>query len=114
MEIAIAGNAVDRAEGAAQELETITETYGSPALVASAALARGAVELARGKAEDALRHLGGARRIWSEIDLPFELARTRTLMGRAHAALGDRDGAEMEERAALAITSRIGAAATNP
>jgi tetratricopeptide (TPR) repeat protein len=113
VEIAIAGNAVDRAEGAAQELETITETYGSPALVASAALARGAVELARGKAEEALRHLGGARRIWTEIDLPFELARTRTLMGRAHAALGDRDGAEMEERAALAITSRIGAAATS-
>ena len=113
VEIAIAGDAVDRAASAAQELETITATYGSPALVASAALARGAVELARGNAEEALQRLGNARRIWTEIDLPFELARTRTLMGRAHAALGDRDGAEMEERAALAITSRIGAAATS-
>ena len=36
--------------------------------------------------------------------------KTRTLMARAHAALGDRDEAEMEERAAQAITSRIGAA----
>ena len=113
VEIAIAGDAVDRAASAAQELETITETYGSPALVASAALALGAVELARGNAEEALQRLGNARRIWTEIDMPFELARTRTLMGRAHAALGDRDGAEMEERAALAITSRIGAAATS-
>ena len=112
VEIAIAGGAVDRAASAAEQLETITETYGSPALVASAALARGAVELARGNAEEALRHLGRARRVWIEIDLPFELARTRTLMARAHAALGDRDGAELEERAALAITSRIGVAAS--
>jgi hypothetical protein len=70
------------------------------------------VELARGNPEEAIRHLGRARRTWIEIDLPFELARTRTLLGRAHAALGDRDAAAMEERAALAITSRIGAAAS--
>ena len=112
VEIAIAGGAVERAASAAEELETITATYNSPALVASAALARGAAELALGDAEEALRHLGRARRIWTEIDLPFELARTRTLMARAHQALGDREGAEMEERAALAITSRIGAAVT--
>ena len=109
VEIAIAGDAVDRAAAAAKELETITETYSSPALVASATLARGAVELARGNAEAALGHLGRARRIWTEIDLPFELARTRTLMARAHTALGDRDGAEMEEQAAQATLRRIGA-----
>jgi tetratricopeptide (TPR) repeat protein len=112
VEIAIAGDAVDCAAAAAEELERITETYDSPALLASAALARGSVELARGNAEQALQHLREARRVWTEIDLPFELARTRTLLARAHAALGDRDGAAMEERAALAITSRIGAAAS--
>jgi ATP/maltotriose-dependent transcriptional regulator MalT len=112
VEIAVACGAVDQAATAAQELETITQTYGSPALVASAALARGAVELARGSAEQALQHLGRARRIYAEIDLPFELARTRTLLARAHTALGDRDGAAMEERAAHAITSRIGAASS--
>jgi tetratricopeptide (TPR) repeat protein len=112
VEITIACDAVEQAAAAAAELETLTETYGSPALVASAALARGAVELARGNAEQALQHLGRARRIYTEIDLPFELARTRTLLARAHTALGDRDGAAMEERAAHAITSRIGAAAT--
>jgi tetratricopeptide (TPR) repeat protein len=107
VEIAAACGAVDAAEAAAGELEAITTTYTSPALVASAALARGAVELARGRAEDALHHLRRARRIWTEIDLPFELARTRMLLSRAHAALGDGDEAAMEERAAQAITSRI-------
>jgi tetratricopeptide (TPR) repeat protein len=110
VEIAIAAGAVDAAATGAEELETITTTYTSPALVASAALARGAVELARGNAENALQHLGQARRIWTEIDLPFSLAHTRQLLARAHSALGDREEAAMEERAALAITSRIGAA----
>jgi tetratricopeptide (TPR) repeat protein len=107
-EIALASGATEVAAAAATELEGISATYGSPALVASAALARGAVELARGQAAEALQHLRRARRIWLEIDLPFELAQTRLLLARAHAALGERDEAALEERAALAITSRMG------
>jgi tetratricopeptide (TPR) repeat protein len=107
VEIAIACGAVDAAERAAAELETITTTYTSPALVASAVLARGSVELASGRPQEALHHLRRARRIWTEIDLPFELSRTRMLLSKAHAALGDGDEAAMEERAAQAITSRI-------
>jgi tetratricopeptide (TPR) repeat protein len=108
VEIAVACGAVAAAAEGAAELEAITTTYTSPALVASAALARGTAELARGGAEDALAHLRRARRIWTEIDLPFELARTRLLLSRAYSALGDGDEAAMEERAALAIMSRIG------
>jgi tetratricopeptide (TPR) repeat protein len=107
VEIAIACGAIDAAAGAASELEAITTTYTSPALVASAELARGSVELARGRPQEALNHLRQARRTWTEIDLPFELARTRMLLARAHTALGDNDEAVMEERAAQAITSRI-------
>jgi tetratricopeptide (TPR) repeat protein len=107
VETSVACGAIDAAGAAAGELEAITTTYASPALLASAALARGAVELARNNPADALAHLGRARRIWTEIDLPFELARTRTLLSRAHAALGNQDEAAMEERAAIAITSRI-------
>jgi tetratricopeptide (TPR) repeat protein len=107
VEIAVSCGALEAAAAAAAELETITVTYTSPALVASAALARGEVALAEGKAEEALPHLRRAQRVWSEIDLPFELARTRTLLARAHAALGEGDAAAMEERAALAITSRL-------
>jgi tetratricopeptide (TPR) repeat protein len=110
VQIATASGAVDVAAEGASELEAITTTYTSPALVASAALARGTVELARGEAEDALAHLRRAGRIWTEIDLPFELARTRLLLSEAYSALGDRDEAAMEARAAAAIMGRIGAA----
>ena len=107
VEIAVACGATEAAATAAEELEAITRTYTSPALVASAALARGAVELAQDRPQDALHHLRGARRIWTEINLPFELARTRLLLAKAHTALGDGDEAAMEERAAHALTSRI-------
>ena len=111
VEIAVACGAVDAAAEGASELEAITTTYTSPALVASAALARGAVELARGHAERGIAHLRQARRIWTEIELPFELARTRLLLSSAYAMLGERDEAEMEERAALATMNRIGVGA---
>jgi tetratricopeptide (TPR) repeat protein len=107
VEIAAACGANDIAADAAAELEGITATYSSPALVAAAALARGEAELARGKPDDALPHLRRAQRIWSEIDLPFELARTRTLLSRTYSALGEGDEAAMEERAAQAISSRL-------
>ena len=107
VEIAVACRATEAATGAAEELEAITVTYTSPALRASAALARGEAELARGNAEAALPHLRRAQRIWTEIELPFELARTRTLLSQAYAALGEGDEAAMEERAAQAITSRL-------
>jgi Flp pilus assembly protein TadD len=76
--------------------------------MAAVALARGTVELARGRAEPAIVHLRRARRIWTEIELPFELARTRLLLSRAYARLGETEEAEMEERAAHATMSRIG------
>jgi pimeloyl-ACP methyl ester carboxylesterase/tetratricopeptide (TPR) repeat protein len=103
-EIAAAGEGVS-------ELETITTTCTSPALVASAALARGRVELAGGQAEQAMVHLRRACRIWAEIDLPIELAQTRLLLSRAYSALGNADEAELEERAAQAAMERIGSRA---
>lgn len=50
-----------------------------------------------------------ACRIWAEIDLPIELAQTRFLLARAHAALGNADEAELEDRTAQAAMDRIGA-----
>jgi tetratricopeptide (TPR) repeat protein len=111
VEIRVACGEIAGAAEGASELETITTTYTSPALVASAALAHGRVELARGQAEQAMLQLRRACRIWAEIDLPIELAQTRFLLARAYAALGNADEAELEERTAQAAMDRISAGA---
>jgi tRNA A-37 threonylcarbamoyl transferase component Bud32/tetratricopeptide (TPR) repeat protein len=111
VEIRVACGEIAGAAEGASELETITTTYTSPALVASAALARGRVELARGQAEPARLQLRRACRVWAEIDLPIELAQTRFLLARAYSALGNADEAELEERTAQAAMDRIGAGA---
>jgi tetratricopeptide (TPR) repeat protein len=111
VEITVACGEVAVAAEGVSELETIATTYTSPALVASAALARGRVELARGQAEQAMLYLRRACRIWAEIDLPIELAQTRLLLSRAYSALGNTDEAELEERTAQAAMDRIGAGA---
>jgi tetratricopeptide (TPR) repeat protein len=111
VEIRLSCGETNAAAEGVSELETITKTYTSPALVAAAALARGRVELARGQAEQAMLHLRRACRIWTEIDLPMELAQTRLLLSRAYLALGNTDEAELEERTAKAAIDRIEARA---
>ena len=53
VEVAIEAGATDVARAAAEELTAIAATYGSPALVARAAYARGLVELSEGLAAPA-------------------------------------------------------------
>ena len=107
VEVRVTCDELDTAGEAAAELETITRTYTSPALVASAALARGRVELARGQAQEAVAHLRRACRVWTGIELPLELAQTRLLLSRAYSILGNADEAELEERAARTAMGMI-------
>ena len=109
VEIAVACGESPRAEAAVGELETIADTYATPALVATAALARGRVELARRQYGSAVQCLRRAGRIWAEIDVPVELAQTRFLLSLAYSALGDADAAALEERTARAALARVGA-----
>ncbi len=110
VEISLACGDLARAGEGAAELETITATYTAPALVAAAALARGRVELLRGDTEQALARLRAACRIWTEIDLPLELAQARLLLAQAYSSLGNADQAELEERAARVAMHRGGGA----
>jgi ATP/maltotriose-dependent transcriptional regulator MalT len=110
VEVALAREAVDDAASASAELDEIDGRYGRPMLHAIAARVHGAVELARGDPQAALRSLRTAWQVWEEIDAPYEGARVRLLVGLACRALGDEEGAALELEAARASFDALGAA----
>ncbi len=109
VELASGGSTIDDAAERAAELQVLAERFGTHALLATAAMANGQVALARSDAVAATTHLERARRLWQETDAPYETARARELLGRAHAAAGDAEAAGLEIQAALAAYRKLGA-----
>jgi DNA-binding NarL/FixJ family response regulator len=72
--------------------------------------ARGAFLLASGETHEALRLLREAWPIYRDVDVPYEAARVRELIGRACLRLSDDEGGELELAAALQEFERLGAA----
>jgi class 3 adenylate cyclase len=108
-EIAVAAGDLEVVRSAADELEAIAETYDTPALRASAACARGALQLAEGDAAAACESLRQGWRLWQEVDAPYEAARARVLLAAAYQAEGDGEVAKLELRAAKSAFERLGA-----
>jgi DNA-binding CsgD family transcriptional regulator len=71
--------------------------------------ARGAVHLAEGDAKAALVALRSAVETWHALEAPYEIARTRVLVGDACRLLGDEETAALEHEAASNIFERLGA-----
>lgn len=111
VEVALAVGDVDAARAAATELSAIAEEYGTDLLRAEADRARGAVQLAEGAARDALATLRPAWRLWQELDVPYEGARVRVLIGLACRALGDEESAALELDSARRVFVQLGAEA---
>ena len=109
VEISLAVGDVDRARVTAEEFSDLAQKVGAPLLRAAAAQARGAVQLADGKARDALSCLRDATEIWRQLDAPYEIARSRALSARAHRILGDTDTARLEATAARQVFEELGA-----
>lgn len=109
VELAVAVGDLETARRAAAELDGIARTFGSAALVASAAWAEGIRLLAVGDHGGAIARASRARRLWQEIDVPYEVARSHLLLGRALGAAGEGEPATIEFEAALAIFERLGA-----
>jgi len=111
VEIGLAAGAVAGARAGADELARHAEAVDSPLLRAAARHANGAVLLAEGEAGDALAELRRAWVAWQDLDVPYEAARVRVLLGRACRELGDTDTARMELDAADWVFRQLGAAA---
>ncbi|TAK75769.1 MAG: hypothetical protein EPO16_08275, partial [Dehalococcoidia bacterium] len=100
VEIALAAGDIATARTAAEELAGIAEDFGSPALHAAAHCARGAIHNAAGEPEQALQELGRGLAHWQTVDAPYEIARTRRLIGDALRLREEVDDARLEWEAA--------------
>ncbi len=109
VEIEITGGNLVEARAAAGELSRIAERFGSKALVAGAALARGRVRLTEGDTEAARREFAEAADLWSEIGAPYEMVLSRLGLAEVYRATGDDMRATMELGAAESALERIGA-----
>jgi DNA-binding CsgD family transcriptional regulator len=110
IEIMLAVGDVTAARDATKEFAEIADELDTPALQARLAYARGAVHLSEDSAELALPALRQAWRLWRDVDVPYETARSRVLVGIACRRLGDEDSAAMELDAAREAFRRLGAA----
>jgi class 3 adenylate cyclase len=109
VDIAVVADEPEEAAGYAERLGAIAEAYETSALKATAAYARGQVELARGDADAAYRHLRDARTTWESTGATYDVARAREQLGRALREGGDEDAAPWELHAAAARFERVGA-----
>jgi len=109
VQIAVAAGDDETAHQAAAELEAIAEDFDSPALRAGAAQAHGRVQLARGDTTSASTHLRRALERWQQLDVPYEVATTRLLLGQACRNAGDEEGALGSFAAAETIFEHLGA-----
>jgi DNA-binding CsgD family transcriptional regulator len=109
VEIMVAVGEVESARRACRELEELAGVYESAMLAALVAHAEGAVHLADGDAPAALVALRRAGETWLALEAPYEIARTRVLVGEACRLLGDEEAAVLEHEAARGIFERLGA-----
>lgn len=110
VEIMLAAGDIAAARAAADELAEIATHFDAPFVQAVSAHAQGAVLLAEGDKRGALDVLRAAWSAWLELDAPYEVARTRVLMGLACRQLADDDAARVELDAARNTFRSLGAA----
>ena len=88
VEIEVAAGDIGRARSAADQLELIAARFERKAMVASAALTRGRVQIADGDAAGAEQSFSEAVRLWNEVGAPYEAAIARLGLAEAHHASG--------------------------
>lgn len=108
-DVAYARSDPETAEAAAQELRAIAEEFGTSAIRASAAHAAGVVARLSDDATGAAHRFREARKLWREVDAPFEAALETVALAETLAASGDAEAAKLELGSARKTFSRLGA-----
>ncbi len=117
VEILLEVGDIEGARLASRELAAAADRFDTSAMRAAAASAEARVALADDRPELAASRGRDAVRMWRELDMPYESARTRDLVGRACAALGDAETARIEQdgaRRALELLRTADEAAAGP
>jgi DNA-binding CsgD family transcriptional regulator len=109
VEIMIAAGDLAVARFAADELAVMAGSVDVPYLRALSAQATGSLQLAEGKPRDAFEILRSAWMEWQALEVPYEAARVRVLLGLICRELGDHEAAELEFDAAMRVFSRLSA-----
>jgi DNA-binding NarL/FixJ family response regulator len=108
VQIAIAAGNLEDAIAAADELMATGAEFESESLQAAAVTARGRVQLATKDLGAAAMTLRDAVLRWQALDVPYEVATARTLLGEALRD-ADKEGAAVEFAAAEELFEHIGA-----
>jgi ATP/maltotriose-dependent transcriptional regulator MalT len=110
VQIAVAAGDLDVAAAAVDELERIAAAFDNAELAAMALSSRGRLQLAEGNSGAACTTLQDALAHWQQLDVPYEIATVRLLLGQACRNCGDEDGATRSLARATAIFEKLGAA----
>jgi ATP/maltotriose-dependent transcriptional regulator MalT len=108
VEIQLAAGNIEAARKYASESRALAAATNTVFHDANAAFAEARIDQAEGNWETALIGLRAALSRWRHIDVPFEIARTRTAIAECMMAAGDVGSAELERNAASEILSRLG------
>ncbi|MET0903590.1 MAG: response regulator transcription factor [Acidimicrobiales bacterium] len=106
--VAIAADQIDVAGDAQARLAEIVEAFDTPTLRATEQASLGRLQLALHEPA-ATETLRAAAESWKELDVPYEEATARTLLGQALREGGDTAGAKDSFAAAAALFEQIGA-----
>jgi ATP/maltotriose-dependent transcriptional regulator MalT len=107
--VAVAVGDTEAASDALAELEQIAETYDSQWLQATARSTRGRFELATAEPSVACATLQDAIARWEALEVPYEIATMRTLLGHALRQRGDDAAAADCFAEAVRLFEQIGA-----
>jgi tetratricopeptide (TPR) repeat protein len=106
--IAVAVGDRPRADAAAGELDAIATRFGSKALLAAAAVARGRVRLAAGEPLAAQQALSDGVRLWNEVGAPYEVAAARAVLVSAQdASAGDTSDATQPRAVRMVASGNV-------